>query len=120
MAHRRLRILFRRKTSKYYFTYIFVLNVNNIFKEYGSYDFVVIGAGAGGSVAASRLSEIENWNVLVLEAGGYGDNATDVPNLYTPIEFSHYNWAYNSTPQKTCCLGTYLTKQNRFKCSTAL
>ncbi|KAJ3644463.1 hypothetical protein Zmor_022190 [Zophobas morio] len=74
-------------------------------QKYGNYDFVVIGAGAGGSVAASRLSEIATWNVLVLEAGGYGDNATDVPNLYTPIEFTHYNWAYNSTPQKTCCLG---------------
>ncbi|KAJ3644462.1 hypothetical protein Zmor_022189 [Zophobas morio] len=74
-------------------------------QKYGSYDFVVIGAGAGGSVAASRLSEIESWNVLVLEAGVYGDNATDVPDLYTPVRYTNYNWAYNSTPQKTCCLG---------------
>ena len=71
---------------------------------------MVIGAGAGGSVAASRLSERSKWNVLVLEAGEYGNNATDIPNLSTPLQFTDYNWAYNSTPQKTCCLGLYLSK----------
>ncbi|XP_063917290.1 glucose dehydrogenase [FAD, quinone]-like isoform X2 [Zophobas morio] len=74
-------------------------------KHFGSYDFIVVGAGAGGTVVANRLTEIKNWNVLVLEAGGYGDDATDVPNLYGPIEFTRYNWGFNSTPQTTCCLG---------------
>lgn len=65
----------------------------------GSYDFIVIGAGSSGAVIANRLSEIDDWTVLVIEAGGEENLITDIPAEDRNLWLSDYNWGYVSTPQ---------------------
>ncbi len=64
------------------------------------YNFIVVGAGAGGAAVANRLSENPNSQVLLLEAGGPAipDNVR-VPYLWYTLFGSPIDWAYSSTPQ---------------------
>jgi len=52
--------------------------MKNVSHEEGQYDFIVVGAGAAGSVLAAELSA-SGANVLVIESGG-SDNAPTVAN----------------------------------------
>lgn len=73
--------------------------------ELGTFDFIIVGAGSAGTVLVNRLSEVKKWKVLLLEAGDFGNNLTDIPNMYFPVEYTKYNWGFFSRPQKTSCLG---------------
>jgi len=101
-----------------------VLRTRNIVEEIAdSYDFVVVGGGLAGLVLGARLSEDKNHTVLVLEAGGNGDEYRQrigtightchetrfrVPNISSDTPAYAYfesmwptplNWNFNTTPQ---------------------
>lgn len=58
------------------------------------YDFIIVGGGSAGSVLANRLSEISNWKVLLLEAGGHETEISDVPILSLYLHKSKLDWKY--------------------------
>ncbi|XP_043603588.1 glucose dehydrogenase [FAD, quinone]-like [Bombus pyrosoma] len=68
-----------------------------------SYDFIVIGSGSAGAVVASRLSEIENWNVLLLEAGSDGSILYDIPLLAAGLQLTEIDWKYQTEPNENYC-----------------
>lgn len=71
-----------------------------------------------GAVVASRLSEMENWNVLLLEAGGDETEISDVPLMAAYLQLSGMDWKYKSEPQGNACLGQFLST-NTCPCRTA-
>jgi choline dehydrogenase-like flavoprotein len=67
-----------------------------------SFDFVVVGAGAGGCAVAGRLSEDPNNSVAVLDAGGRNDNwvVTTPGAIILMVGGKVNNWAFDTVPQK--------------------
>ncbi|XP_043481456.1 glucose dehydrogenase [FAD, quinone] [Leptopilina heterotoma] len=61
------------------------------------YDFIVVGGGSAGAVVASRLSEITNWNILLLEAGSDENEISDVPALAGYTQLSDFDWKYKTS-----------------------
>ncbi|KAK4872819.1 hypothetical protein RN001_014848 [Aquatica leii] len=78
---------------------------NNVVDVNATYDFVVIGSGSAGAVVANRLSEIHEWNVLLIEAGGDENNFTDIPRFHLYLQGLEYNWNFNTTEQTGACQG---------------
>jgi choline dehydrogenase len=64
-------------------------------------DFVIIGSGSAGSVAASRLSEDGKNTVIVLEFGGtdMGPFIQMPAALSYPMNMGIYDWGYETEPE---------------------
>lgn len=84
-------------TSLVYFRYdmfdpeVHPTSVEVILSEY---DFIVVGSGAAGAIVANRLTEVPDWKVLLLEAGGPETEITDVPILSLFLHKSKLDWNY--------------------------
>nr|CAD7460745.1 unnamed protein product [Timema tahoe] len=69
------------------------------------YDFIVVGAGSAGSVLANRLTEVPEWKVLLLEAGGDPTLESEIPPLFHHTQGTEIDWKYKTVPQEHGCLG---------------
>lgn len=67
------------------------------------FDFIVVGAGSAGCVLANRLTEISEWKVLLIEAGGNENFFSDVPIFASFLSATPMNWGYNSVPEQRAC-----------------
>ncbi|KAI0299053.1 aryl-alcohol-oxidase from pleurotus Eryingii [Multifurca ochricompacta] len=70
------------------------------------YDFIIVGAGAAGSVLANRLSASPHNNVLLIEAGHSALYPSDtvqpdipIPFLCTALSNTIVDWNYTTVPQ---------------------
>lgn len=82
-----------------------VVDVHQILPEY---DFIVVGGGSAGAVVANRLSEVRNWTVLLLEAGGDETEISDVPSLAGYLQLTDLDWQHKTAPpsgESQYCLG---------------
>ena len=49
---------------------------------------------------AARLSEISNWNILLIEAGGEQSQKVKIPWFHLWLVDSVHDWKYTTEPQK--------------------
>ena len=68
-----------------------------------NYDFIVVGAGAAGSVVAARLSENPKVKILLIEAGGPENAITDIPTFTLASSYQTSLWSYKTVPQNYLC-----------------
>lgn len=69
------------------------------------FDFVIAGAGTAGSVLAHRLTEIKDWNILLIEAGDDPIPESDVPGLMLLLYGEAQDYAYKTEPHEGFCQG---------------
>ena len=62
-----------------------------------------VGAGSAGAVTAARLSENQDVQVLLLDAGQVEFPMADIPVNSMMLINSEVDWKFETEPQQYCC-----------------
>ena len=62
--------------------------------------FSIVGGGSAGCALAARLSEVSNWNILLIEAGGEQSRKVSIPWFHLWLVDSPHDWKYTTVSQK--------------------
>lgn len=54
----------------------------------------MVGAGSAGAIIAARLSEVADWNILLLEAGGDPPESSEIPLMWSLALNTEYDWKF--------------------------
>lgn len=73
--------------------------------DIGSFDFIIVGGGAAGTLLANRLTQVTEWKILLLEAGETENDFSNVPAFNCYLRNSPMNWGYFTKPQNNSCQG---------------
>ena len=68
---------------------------------FGTYDYIVVGAGTAGCVVAAKLANDITKTVLLLEAGGAQNASSDVPGYNTQTFFFVFIFFINNNSSET-------------------
>ncbi|XP_035726480.1 neither inactivation nor afterpotential protein G-like [Vespa mandarinia] len=98
--------------SSLFYHYQFNKPIGIIENPNSYYDYIVVGAGTTGCVIASRLSDLSNTTVLLVEAGGYFNWMSAMPLMAPLMQGTSLDWAYKTETQKFSSLGLWSHQQS--------